>query len=200
MESWWLSRGADSLSGRTVTLKFTNQLWNMILLACSCISATTMLKCVIEWNALALSKVTDSSWLEVGDIFWLINLSIFLGVPISTQWEDSGYYYPVQVAQYGLSHFSKNLTEPRPNVRIMEDGYVIQAKWQIPKGAFVRRHFNSSLQTHIMEFNSRGNGYNLALHTWFWNCFEFLKINNVDCIIWFCPSHHFSILVRFLKF
>jgi len=91
-------------------------------------------------------------------------ISAIEGVPISTQWEDSGYYYPVQVAQYGLSHFSKNSTEPRPNVRIMEDGYVTQAKWQIPKGAFVRRHFNASLQTHVVEFNSRSSaGISLRL-------------------------------------
>lgn len=91
-------------------------------------------------------------------------ISAIEGVPISTQWEDSGYYYPVQVAQYGLSHFSKNLTEPRPNVRTMEDGYAVQAKWQSPKGGFIRRHFNASLQTHVVEFNSRSSsGISLRL-------------------------------------
>jgi heparosan-N-sulfate-glucuronate 5-epimerase len=31
----------------------------------------------------------------------------FLGVPISSQWNKSGHIYPIQVAQFGLSHFSK---------------------------------------------------------------------------------------------
>lgn len=27
------------------------------------------------------------------------------GVPVSTQWEPQGYYYPTQIAQFGLSHY-----------------------------------------------------------------------------------------------
>ncbi|UYV82032.1 GLCE [Cordylochernes scorpioides] len=38
------------------------------------------------------------------------------GVPISLQWDTSGHIYPIQVAQYGLSHFSKNLSEPPPSI------------------------------------------------------------------------------------
>ena len=33
------------------------------------------------------------------------------GVPISTQWSIDGYYYPIQIAQFGLSAFSKNKTD-----------------------------------------------------------------------------------------
>ena len=29
------------------------------------------------------------------------------GVPIVTQWDERGYMYPITIAQYGLSHFSK---------------------------------------------------------------------------------------------
>ena len=28
------------------------------------------------------------------------------GVPVSTQWDPEGYYYPTQIAQYSLSHYS----------------------------------------------------------------------------------------------
>lgn len=28
-------------------------------------------------------------------------------MPLSTQWDKAGYYYPTQIAQYGLSHWSK---------------------------------------------------------------------------------------------
>ena len=29
------------------------------------------------------------------------------GVPVSSQWKPSGHIYPIQVGQFGLSHFSK---------------------------------------------------------------------------------------------
>lgn len=41
-------------------------------------------------------------------------ISAAAGVPISTQWETQGYFYATQIAQFGLSHYSKNLTEPEP--------------------------------------------------------------------------------------
>lgn len=40
------------------------------------------------------------------------------GVPLSTQWEAQGYYYPTQIAQFGLSHYSKNLTDPEPRRKV----------------------------------------------------------------------------------
>lgn len=42
------------------------------------------------------------------------------GVPISTQWEVLGYPYPTQIAQFGLSHYSKNLTDPEPRKKVSE--------------------------------------------------------------------------------
>ena len=33
-----------------------------------------------------------------------------LGVPFSTQWSPEGYFYPVQIAQYGLAAYSRNVT------------------------------------------------------------------------------------------
>ncbi|NXS35689.1 GLCE epimerase, partial [Pomatostomus ruficeps] len=44
------------------------------------------------------------------------------GVPLSTQWGPQGYFYPIQIAQYGLSHYSKNLTEKPPHVEVYETG------------------------------------------------------------------------------
>ncbi|BES96491.1 D-glucuronyl C5-epimerase C-terminus [Nesidiocoris tenuis] len=51
------------------------------------------------------------------------------GVPVSTQWESTGYYYPTQVAQFGLAHYSKNLTEPEPRSRIFDDGLTVFGNW-----------------------------------------------------------------------
>ncbi|XP_074599664.1 D-glucuronyl C5-epimerase B-like [Brevipalpus obovatus] len=51
------------------------------------------------------------------------------GVPISTQWEPNGHFYPIQIAQFGLSHFSKNLTLGKPRVLVLEDGSLKQDQW-----------------------------------------------------------------------
>merc|ERR1719483_407691 len=34
------------------------------------------------------------------------------GVPVSTQWSPDGYYYPTQIAQFSLSHYSIHITNP----------------------------------------------------------------------------------------
>lgn len=51
------------------------------------------------------------------------------GVPVSMQWDVRGYLYPIQIAQFGLSHFSKNLTEPEPRIVVYEDGGGREGKW-----------------------------------------------------------------------
>lgn len=35
-------------------------------------------------------------------------------MPLSTQWGPQGYFYPIQIAQYGLSHYSKKVVEKNP--------------------------------------------------------------------------------------
>ncbi|KRY47609.1 D-glucuronyl C5-epimerase, partial [Trichinella britovi] len=39
------------------------------------------------------------------------------GVPMSVQWSQRGYYYPVQIGQYGLEHYSRSIIEPMPHVQ-----------------------------------------------------------------------------------
>lgn len=34
-------------------------------------------------------------------------------MPLSSQWSSDGYYYPTQIAQYGLSHYSKHIADRR---------------------------------------------------------------------------------------
>nr|CAG4635983.1 EOG090X0272 [Eubosmina coregoni]SVE69666.1 EOG090X0272 [Eubosmina coregoni] len=65
------------------------------------------------------------------------------------------HFYAVQVAQYGLSHYSKNLSEPPPKKTIFEDGNTLLGKFQIPSGGFVRRNFDEELNSHVVDFNSR---------------------------------------------
>ncbi|CAK9293529.1 unnamed protein product [Gordionus sp. m RMFG-2023] len=42
------------------------------------------------------------------------------GVPVSNQWNSKGHFYPIQIAQYGLSHFSKSFNNDSKFVNIMD--------------------------------------------------------------------------------
>lgn len=82
---------------------------------------------------------------------------IFSGVPVSTQWESQGYYYPTQIAQFGLSHYSKNLTEPEPRRTLLEDAERdLLAHWVVPNGATLSRVLDSHTGSHVVEFSSPG--------------------------------------------
>ena len=50
------------------------------------------------------------------------DLSAFFlaGVPLSTQWNKDGYFYGIQIAQFGLSHYSKNLTEKPAKIQVIK--------------------------------------------------------------------------------
>ncbi|XP_076762423.1 D-glucuronyl C5-epimerase isoform X3 [Xylocopa sonorina] len=74
------------------------------------------------------------------------------GVPISTQWESQGYYYPTQIAQFGLSHYSKNLTEPEPHRKIIEDSDRVKREWIIPQGSIAARVFDKHINSYVMKF------------------------------------------------
>lgn len=75
------------------------------------------------------------------------------GVPISTQWEAQGYYYPTQIAQFGLSHYSKNLTDPEPRRKIIEDGDENRSIWIVPNGSnFTRIYESNTFNNHIISF------------------------------------------------
>ena len=58
-------------------------------------------------------------------------ISGMYNVPISTQWDSKGHFYPIQISQYGLSHFSKHLINEKPRSLILEDGSFKQIHWQL---------------------------------------------------------------------
>lgn len=74
------------------------------------------------------------------------------GVPISTQWESQGYFYPTQVAQFGLSHYSKNLTEPEPRRKVVEDGEKEIADWTSSLNSSFYRVFDRDVNSHVISF------------------------------------------------
>ena len=50
------------------------------------------------------------------------------GVPMSIQWDTKPYYYPIQIAQYALEHYSKNITESAPSCKMVAAG---AANWHV---------------------------------------------------------------------
>lgn len=64
-------------------------------------------------------------------------------VPITTQWDPKGYYYPTQIAQYGLSFLSKYYVESKSKT---------QKKITIPQGKKV-----SNYKTIYRKFFSNNN-------------------------------------------
>lgn len=85
------------------------------------------------------------------------------GVPVSTQWESQGYFYPTQIAQFGLSHYSKNLTEPEPRRKVVEDGESVLAEWLIPENSSLTRAYDAKVRSHVVRF-STGGSVDTAVH------------------------------------
>lgn len=87
-------------------------------------------------------------------------LLFVVGVPLSTQWGPQGYFYAIQIAQYGLSHYSKNLTERAPHVEIYdtaeEKDSRATAPWSAPKGCSLNRVHDKSRSTSVRQFNAPG--------------------------------------------
>lgn len=81
------------------------------------------------------------------------------GVPLSTQWGPQGYFYAIQIAQYGLSHFSKNLTERAPHVEVYDTAEEHNSKpnsWSIPKGCTLTTSYDKTRASTVRLFNAPG--------------------------------------------
>ncbi|XP_054738605.1 D-glucuronyl C5-epimerase B [Anastrepha obliqua] len=84
------------------------------------------------------------------------------GVPISTQWEKSGYFYPTQIAQFALAHYSKHLAEPPPKVKVLEDADTNKANWQTPKSSNISRIWHPKFNTSVIQYET-AIGYDSAV-------------------------------------
>ncbi|KAJ3592770.1 hypothetical protein NHX12_005109 [Muraenolepis orangiensis] len=83
------------------------------------------------------------------------------GVPLSTQWGPQGYFYAIQIAQYGLSHYSKNLTEHAPHVEVYDtaaEGEESRASggalWSVAKGCGLSRVHDKARATAVRQFSA----------------------------------------------
>ncbi|NXH81604.1 GLCE epimerase, partial [Edolisoma coerulescens] len=89
------------------------------------------------------------------------------GVPVSTQWGPQGYFYPIQIAQYGLSHYSKNLTERPPHVEVYEtagDGNGNgNGDWTVPKGCSLTTVWDKSRLSGVKQFSCPESSEGISL-------------------------------------
>lgn len=76
------------------------------------------------------------------------------GVPVSTQWEPRGFFYPTQIAQFGLAHYSKNLTEPEPRIRVIDDGDKVLENWIVSQDALMSRELDPELKANVIRFTT----------------------------------------------
>ncbi|MCL4125080.1 UNVERIFIED_CONTAM: hypothetical protein GTU68_066169, partial [Idotea baltica] len=68
------------------------------------------------------------------------------------------YTYPIQIAQYGLSHYSKLLEESPPKKLILEDGLKRKAKWKYDsKVSAINRVFKKDIDSHVLKFSTVEN-------------------------------------------
>lgn len=96
-------------------------------------------------------------------------ISAIDGVPVSIQWEPLGYYYPTQIAQFGLAHYSKNLTEPEPRRKVIDDSESVLAAWTESKGSVIARIKDSSKYSEVLQFSTADQTSNHV----------FIKLNHV---------------------
>lgn len=108
-------------------LKSTGRRSDMIPKVSTPSSTTTMWKWETASSALAEVPVKKGP----NCICNFINVDLwFVGVPVSTQWDVNGYYYPIQIAQFGLSHYSKYVLEDgQPTRIVLENGGDVRGKW-----------------------------------------------------------------------
>lgn len=96
------------------------------------------------------------------------------GVPISTQWGPQGYYYPIQIAQYALSHYSKHLkknkrsgaavvgdtdtTDVDSPFLVLEDveNDDVNERWTISGSGSLKAVFHKNANSHVVEFLTSG--------------------------------------------
>ncbi|KAK9542374.1 hypothetical protein VZT92_000244 [Zoarces viviparus] len=90
------------------------------------------------------------------------------GVPLSTQWGPQGYFYAIQIAQYGLSHYSKNLTERPPHVEVYDtaedrDSRASAAPWSVPKGCVLSRVHDKTRASSVRQFSAPESSEGVSL-------------------------------------
>jgi hypothetical protein len=93
-----------------------------------------------------------------------VSCSTCTGVPLSTQWGSQGYFYPIQIAQYGLSHYSKHLLDTSRTTQLLDDAETNSRPsphWHHAGGSSLRVIRDSERGSNVLEFNTAGWCYEL---------------------------------------
>ncbi|KAI1301406.1 D-glucuronyl C5-epimerase [Halotydeus destructor] len=111
------------------------------------------------------------------------------GVPVSSQWKADGHYYPVQIAQFGLSHFSKNLTTGKRRVTELEDGRFNEKSWNLLEKSrvisTVRSEENSEVGKNVLLVDGKNVIFNVKKR----------KSNDLNLVLHFKPLQNTTVIL-----
>ncbi|XP_020902925.1 D-glucuronyl C5-epimerase B [Exaiptasia diaphana] len=88
-------------------------------------------------------------------------------VPVSSQWNPKGHFYPIQIAQYGLSHYSMMQVEgkSRGKTRIFEDAEAEDHNWIANDPNEVQAVYDKERETRVIQFfTPELDGEGISLH------------------------------------
>eukprot|EP00794_Sanderia_malayensis_P015130 gene15130-16686_t len=77
-------------------------------------------------------------------------------VPVSNQWDKNGYFYPIQIAQFGLSHYSKYLLDKKSG-KVAEREKIKNERWNISPGCLLKKKFDKQKGRHVLHFDTKGD-------------------------------------------
>ena len=126
-----------------------------------------------EWRHTTYDYFTPSTptYNPRGSFMWFVNYNVegrsrvkcISGVdevPMSTQWGREGYYYPIQIAQYGLSHYSRvmEIGGKDKNPKVVDDcERPGNQEWSANgKDSSIKNVFNQERSSRVMEFETGG--------------------------------------------
>ncbi|KAJ1348373.1 hypothetical protein KIN20_003663 [Parelaphostrongylus tenuis] len=105
-------------------------------------------------------------------------ISAQTGVPMSTQWSSTPYYYPIQIAQYGLQHYSRMIASKSVGEEVVKG--LESAEWKGSAGmdetASERIFYNDAQKGNIVNITTAG------------------YLTNAGCYVFLDPSPRLHVL------
>ena len=132
----------------------------------------------LEWkHSYSEVKHLDAKYNHKGPFLWFRHyhvegrsrvkcISGIEGVPVSTQWDPKGYFYPIQIAQFGLEHYSKLQLEDPSKPRVFEDAEKpSEMNWVFSdSSAKVKSVFDEDRNSRVIKFDTEGKPWLFKEH------------------------------------
>ena len=114
----------------------------------------TFILFIFEWPI--YTGLTEITFLcSKNSLNWTRKYLSISGVPVSTQWEPNGHHYPIQIAQFALSHYSKYLRDGEPDRLVLMTGKEDDIEdWSQDGKTFLRSMWDKSRLSEVLEFRS----------------------------------------------